>query len=218
MSNIGKRIIEARTARGLSQEDLAARSGVSQGTIGHLESGRNKTSTKLPEIAAALGLTVEQLTGRGVRPGIGGTGGRERDWGADETALPEASRSVHQYVISRTGEPEIDGEVAYEVEPDDDSQFLYPVPDDRMAPRYMQGDYAIVEPGTEPDIEDDVLVKLINGEVGLYRLISRRSGIRLGSWNTNTVGTYGDSDITWIYYVAGFVPARKIRLSDSLGS
>jgi phage repressor protein C with HTH and peptisase S24 domain len=63
MSNIGKRLIEARTRAGLSQEDLAAKSGVSQGTIGHLESGRNKSSTLLPKIASALGVTVEWLTG-----------------------------------------------------------------------------------------------------------------------------------------------------------
>ncbi|SAK65738.1 putative phage repressor [Caballeronia pedi] len=65
MSNIGigKRLIEAREKRGWSQDELADKAGVSQGTIGHLESGRNKSSTKLPQIAAALGVTVEWLTG-----------------------------------------------------------------------------------------------------------------------------------------------------------
>lgn len=63
MSNLGDNIIRARTAKGWSQEELARRAGISQGTIGHLESGRNSTSRKLPEIARALGLTVEQLVG-----------------------------------------------------------------------------------------------------------------------------------------------------------
>jgi phage repressor protein C with HTH and peptisase S24 domain len=69
MSNIGKRLIEARSKLGWSQEDLAAKSGVSQGTIGHLESGRNKSSTLLPKIAGALGVTVEWLTGGGKETG-----------------------------------------------------------------------------------------------------------------------------------------------------
>lgn len=61
MSNLGETIVKARSAKGWSQEDLAKRAGVSQGTIGHLESGRNTTSRKLPDIARALGLTVEEL-------------------------------------------------------------------------------------------------------------------------------------------------------------
>lgn len=69
MSNIGKRLIEARTGKGWSQEDLALKSGVSQGTIGHLESGRNKSSTLLPKIAAALDVTVEWLTGSSKQTG-----------------------------------------------------------------------------------------------------------------------------------------------------
>ncbi|BBP95937.1 hypothetical protein BSFA1_10660 [Burkholderia sp. SFA1] len=71
MSNIGigKRLIEAREKRGWSQEELADKAGVSQGTIGHLESGRNKSSTKLSQIAAALGVTVEWLTGSGKESG-----------------------------------------------------------------------------------------------------------------------------------------------------
>ncbi len=69
MSNIGKRLIEARTKLNWSQQDLAAKAGVSQGTIGHLESGRNKSSTALPRIAAALGVTVEWLASTGDKAG-----------------------------------------------------------------------------------------------------------------------------------------------------
>lgn len=61
MSNIGKVIVERRSLLGMTQATLAKKSGVSQGTIGHLESGRNSTSTKLPQIASALGMTVEEL-------------------------------------------------------------------------------------------------------------------------------------------------------------
>lgn len=55
------RIHQRRTALGLSQQQLAERSGVSQVTIQHLESGRNATSKKLLEIARALCVTAEWL-------------------------------------------------------------------------------------------------------------------------------------------------------------
>lgn len=55
------RILERRTALGLSQAQLAEKAGVSQVTIQHLESGRNSTSKKLLEIARALGVTAEWL-------------------------------------------------------------------------------------------------------------------------------------------------------------
>lgn len=55
------RILERRTALGLSQHQLAEKAGVSQVTIQHLESGRNATSKKLLEIARALGVTAEWL-------------------------------------------------------------------------------------------------------------------------------------------------------------
>lgn len=62
-SEIGQRITARRHSLGMSQEALAARAGVSQGTIGHIESGRNRNTTKLAEIAKALGWTVDELLG-----------------------------------------------------------------------------------------------------------------------------------------------------------
>ncbi|WP_241509672.1 LexA family protein [Pseudomonas ovata] len=59
------RVFKTREARGLSQQQLADKAGVSQVTIQHLESGRNATSKKMVEIAQALGVSAEWLmTGR----------------------------------------------------------------------------------------------------------------------------------------------------------
>ena len=60
---MGYRIKEVREAKGMTQESLAAQSGVSRGTIVALESGEEKiTTTKtLVRIAAALGSTVEEI-------------------------------------------------------------------------------------------------------------------------------------------------------------
>ncbi|OZI23602.1 hypothetical protein CAL26_09175 [Bordetella genomosp. 9] len=66
MSSIGDRIREARKSKGLTQGDLAKRVGLSQGTIGHIEAGRNEGSRYLVRIAAVLGVRPEWLeTGRG---------------------------------------------------------------------------------------------------------------------------------------------------------
>ncbi len=62
MANIGTKIRDAREAHGWTQDELADRAGVTQGAVGHLESGRTKRPQKLPEIARALGVTVEWLT------------------------------------------------------------------------------------------------------------------------------------------------------------
>lgn len=55
-----------REARGWSQSDLADRAGVSQGTIGNLESGLRKRPREIVSIATALGVSPAWLeTGKG---------------------------------------------------------------------------------------------------------------------------------------------------------
>jgi phage repressor protein C with HTH and peptisase S24 domain len=98
-----------------------------------------------------------------------------------------------------------------EVVSDDSRAFVVRVWGESMVPRYMPGEYALVEPGTAPEIEDDVLVRLKSGETMIKRLLSRRAGIRLGSYGTAEVLTYAPEEITWIYYVSHPIPARKIK-------
>lgn len=98
-----------------------------------------------------------------------------------------------------------------EVASDDQHAFIVCVRGDSMIPRYQPGEYALIEPATQPDIEDDVLVRLATGETMIKRLLSRRSGIRLGSYNTTEVMTYREEEIVWIYYVSHPIPARKIK-------
>jgi transcriptional regulator with XRE-family HTH domain len=65
MNELGKRLRDARNARGLTQKDLARKSGVSQATISDIERGRNESSKELPALAMALGVSVDALvTGR----------------------------------------------------------------------------------------------------------------------------------------------------------
>lgn len=59
---IGERIIILRKKKGISQEKLAAESGVDRSHIGFIEQGRRKpTLSTLYKIASALGTKLEQL-------------------------------------------------------------------------------------------------------------------------------------------------------------
>ncbi|CAG2152590.1 hypothetical protein LMG19282_04224 [Cupriavidus campinensis] len=98
-----------------------------------------------------------------------------------------------------------------EVASADPQAFLTPVVGLSMIPRFNPGEFALVEPGTEPELEDDVLVRLNTGETMIKRLLSRRQGIRLGSYNDAEVFTFDPEAVTWMYYVAHPVPARKIK-------
>ncbi|KHJ63965.1 XRE family transcriptional regulator [Burkholderia glumae] len=90
MSNIGQIIREARKAKGLTQGELAKRAGVSQGTIGHIESGRNATSTRLIDIARALELHPRLL---GLQPaGKGNDAGAVEVWDDQDDLAPDDER------------------------------------------------------------------------------------------------------------------------------
>jgi len=94
----------------------------------------------------------------------------------------------------------------------DPHAFIVRVVGPSMIPKFNPGDYALVEPGTDADIEDDVLVRLANGQTMLKRLLSRRGGlIRLGSYNNAETLVYEKGEVTWLYYVPYPVPARKIK-------
>lgn len=89
--------------------------------------------------------------------------------------------------------------------------FLIDVAGTSMVPRYNPGEFALVEPGTDPEIEDDVLVRCKNGTTLLKRLLSKRGGYMFGSWNSPEILHYPLEDISWVYYVAHPVPRRKIK-------
>jgi len=72
MKLMGDRLKEAREDAKLTQDQLAARSGVSQGLIGQIESGRNKGSRYVFALASALQVSPLWLAeGKGSRqPGL----------------------------------------------------------------------------------------------------------------------------------------------------
>lgn len=60
---LGTQIRDLRKKSGLTQQDLAKRAKVSQQLITKLETGQSVETRKLPQIAYALGVTVEELIG-----------------------------------------------------------------------------------------------------------------------------------------------------------
>ena len=61
--NIGQKIKRRREQLGWTQQQLSDASGVGKGTIGALEVRESVRSKYLPQLAMAMGLTVDQLTG-----------------------------------------------------------------------------------------------------------------------------------------------------------
>jgi phage repressor protein C with HTH and peptisase S24 domain len=98
-----------------------------------------------------------------------------------------------------------------EVATNDPHAFLVQVEGPSMIPRYNPSEYALVEPGTEPELEDDVLVRLKSGHTMIKRLLSRRDGYRFGSYNDPEVMHFKADEVTWVYYIAHPVPRRKIK-------
>lgn len=61
MSTLAERLKASREDRGWSQPELATRTKISQSFIGALETGRQKSSKWLPEIAHTLGIDAYWL-------------------------------------------------------------------------------------------------------------------------------------------------------------
>lgn len=93
----------------------------------------------------------------------------------------------------------------------DEAAFIIKVEGDSMYPRYMPGDYALIEPNTDYEIEDDVLIRLKSGETMIKRMLGMRGNYRFGSYNNDEIITVPHEGVIWIYYVAHPVPAKKIR-------
>ena len=61
-NELGKRVADARKKKGMSQERLAAESGIDRSHLGFIEQGRrHPTVATLYKLTRSLGLSLEQL-------------------------------------------------------------------------------------------------------------------------------------------------------------
>lgn len=169
-------------------EDMAQKIETNTGYIGWFE--QTESAAQIP--AHAIPVRPGKIKGVTVVGAANGTFMPERIW--DDTGYP-------------TGHSDQIAEVASA----DQEAFVFEVKGNSMAPKYVHGDYALAEPNTDIDLEDDVVVRLKSGESLLKRLISRRGGITLSSYNEPGHIVLQMTDYDWMYYVAYPVPRKKIK-------
>lgn len=223
-TDFGARLLAARKHAGLSQTQLAHAVGMRQSSVAEAERfGQGSAYTA--QIALRCGVSVEWLaTGEGSMLPVLAPRGPGDQIELPEGAIPVSGAKWRGVVVvgkMAGGLPEriwTDGDQPVGatdrvglVMSTDPQAFLCEVSEDSMVPKYMPGDFALVEPGTEPELEDDVMVRLASGETMLKRLLSRRSGFRFGSYNSPAVLSYDAAEVSWVYYVAYPVPRRKIK-------
>lgn len=219
MNTLKDRLLEAMGELGInSPKELADFCKVSEGLVSQWFSGQTKLGPKplkafgktkfsldwltdgtLPKYradAADGGVLVKVRPDRFRQvPVIGKGMGGLSDRGWDDAGFPTGASNEYAEIATA-----------------DQNAFLAEVHEGSMAPRFNPGEYALVEPNTAPEIEDDVLVRFRNDGTSLKRLLSRRDGyVRLGSYAVAETITRKEDDIVWMYYVAHPVPRRKIK-------
>ena len=216
-TDFGQRLAAARKHADLTQGALAKQVGMSQSAYSEAEkSGLGSAFT--PQIAKACGVNVDWLaTGEGemiprpkgletaqaVRAGkLKGVAVVGRGNGG---AMPQVIWTDSDYPVGATGE------YAEDIASSDPQAFVVEVEGVSMYPKYTPGNFALVEPGTEPELEDDVLVRLVTGETLIKRLVSRRSGYSLASYNDSVILHLKPEQVAWMYYIPYPVPRRKIK-------
>lgn len=206
MKTLQERLIWARAQKAdrlgtdFTQQDLATRAGVTQGSIAHLESGRTKTSRSLTKIAAALGVTTEWLAdGKGdpyAAPPLGNDaqtqfpGSMAVRSSADESPLHVPVRKVSDFRLSA-------GVTGFQVELDHrhggmwelptrwlDRKGLNPthllaieVKGESMEPNLYEGDLIVINTADTRLVNGEVYAVNYEGEAVVKRMI--REG---GQW------------------------------------
>jgi len=166
-SSMAARVTYARNLRGISQESLAELAGVSQSSIGDIESGKVKTSRSLGKIAKALKASFEWLAeGEGEEPsehdsfsepapknipgyfrvkmlrsnvGAGNAAKNEDD---AEAEIP-GGLLFRQYSLSSRGL-------------DPDSQFVVFVRGESMEPCFSHGDAVMIDTASTRIVNDEI--------------------------------------------------------------
>lgn len=229
---LGARIRHYREKAGLTLEQLSERSNVEVGTISALENRDSSRSKFATAIAAGLGMSLEMLedpsTDYDVAALLAATPSQKKEiWSGQVpppgTPIPDSSfckiwvvgkgsgGSMPERIWDDGAHPVGATDSYAELGSSDPNAFLSEVVGQSMYPKYENKNFALIEPNTSIDIEDCVLVRLANGQTLLKRLLSRRGGLTLGSFNDPDILHYEDEDVTWMYYAAHEVPRKKIK-------
>ena len=217
------RLLKAMEMAEVERQALANHLGVSYQAVRKVVEGMTKAFTAANNEKAASFLGVES---KWLATGEGPMTRKSSQTNTDKSGLTpiDPSRFRPVWVVGRGSGGKMpervwtDGDYPVgvteeyaELATSDPHAFLGEVVGPSMIPRYNPGEFFLVEPGTEPEVEDDVLVRLKDGQTLLKRLLSRRGGYRLGSYNSEETLFYKVEEVSWIYYVAHPVPRRRIK-------
>lgn len=177
METIGHRLLRLREERGLSQEALAIRAGVTQGTVSQQEASPTRVSKYLPELAKGLGVSFEELRyGRGT-----------------------ATENVAAYTVSNKAVPVISliraselADINCHYEPGEGDRFE--TPDHKIGPRswahivsgtsmddgtergFPEGCLIFCDPDRAPRPNDYVIAKDVNGQRATFKQLVHEDG------------------------------------------
>ncbi|MFZ3485740.1 XRE family transcriptional regulator [Sphingomonas sp. 3-13AW] len=178
----GERIAERRAAKGLSQTQLARSAGVSQATIGKLESGISSGSSHLHKIARALGTSAAYLAGETDDPSEGAVPLPSREQLLAELGLVEVAEIDLAYGMG--GAFDGPAEVRNSVFAQDWLQRITRTPaselhiargrGDSMAPTLNDGDLVIIDRSQRSVLEQDAIWALSIGEILMIKRLRVR--------------------------------------------
>lgn len=178
---IAERLKAAREEAGLNQPELARAAGVSQGTIGNIESGLRKRPRELLALAEACGVHAKWLqTGTGPR-----YLNRDLDEAGRDVTLRFAYRCgevqggdngfIEDYPVTPTSsEPD---PIPYASHKTDERAYAVTVRGNSMEPTIMAGWDVVASPGRPAEPPDLCVVHFTNGRKALKRLLWARSGM-----------------------------------------
>ncbi len=174
---------ERRDALGMSQEELAAQAGTSQGTIDKIENDRSLRSKFLPAVFNVLGLPLELLTNDAAKQAAQAIVPRDSLVGGADLPI---------YTAVRAGA--IDDSIL--VSPDPIDYVKRPEPlaratkgyglyviGDSMEPAFRQGDLALVHPNVPPKAGDEVVVCSIDTDGEHYAVIKLLTKVTADKWH-----------------------------------
>lgn len=178
MSDIGDQIRKHRLESGLSIRALAQKANVPHSSISDLETGRVKKSRYLAEIAGALGLSIEHVSGSQVRLIDNGDVRTGDEFGL---VLPVLTDSDLRRFLGEDGKVEFPDEEIGKHEMmrglfEDMSGFWLRNITDAMEPNFMAGHDLLVDTGIHWESHDAV-VALVAGDEGFsFRRILQQGG------------------------------------------
>jgi transcriptional regulator with XRE-family HTH domain len=207
-----------RERRGLSQEELGRRIGISKAAISSIEIGRTKSlrGHTLAALCREFGITPDELTGKKIhgrgelsyiRPVTSDTAYNRRI-PVLGTAMADASGTWLALDPARAG-----GIIDYETA--DPAAYSVRVSGDAYHPRIKSGEFIVCEPGHEVGPGDEVLVKLVDGRsiVREYAYEGDGAIVFHAVNNGSARRTFMSSEIVEMHFIAAICKPSRYRES-----